>query len=126
MFEVDTAADAAAASVPQSLPLGPGGRLYPEAISGIVRVHFGALLACYYAGLKKDPKLTGLVSVKYSFGEDGVPQQVADEGSSLPDKDVVACVLERFRNLRYPESKGGTVTVLYPIRLAPGDFGPSP
>ncbi len=93
MFDVDSAASASAAPVPTSLPLGPGGRLYPEAISGIVRIHFGALLACYYAGLKKDPKLAGTVTVQYLFGEDGVPKEVADD-----------------------------VRILYPLQFAPGDF----
>jgi hypothetical protein len=124
-FDVDSASEAAAALVPTSLPLGPGGRLYSEAISGIVRVHFGALLTCYYAGLTRDPKLAGLVTVQYVFSEDGVPKEVIDGGSTLPDKAVIDCILEKFRNLRYPASKGGDVKVLYPMQFAPGDLASS-
>jgi len=121
-FEVETAASATAASVPTGLPLGPGGRLYPEAISGMVRIHFGAMLTCYQAGLNKDSKLAGTVTVNCVFGEDGVPKQVTDGGSTLPDKDVIDCMLDKFRKLRFSASKSGDVSVVYPMRFAPSDL----
>ncbi len=119
-FETDTAkaaADAPTAATP--LPLAPGGRLPPETIQATVRGHFGAIKGCYDAGLKKDPKLAGTVTVKFVFGEDGVTKDAADAKSTLPDKDVVACVVGEFRKLTYPKAPGGEVTVVYPIQLAP-------
>jgi len=100
-----------------SLPTGPGGRLFPEAISGVVRTHFDEITQCYEAARKKNARLAGIVQVKSSFGRDGIPMTVADQGSTLPDKGVVDCVLRVFRALRYPTSRGGTVTFVYPIKL---------
>jgi hypothetical protein len=100
-----------------SLPTGPGGRLFPEAISGVVRNHIDEITRCYDAAQKKDAKLVGILQVKSSFGRDGVPMEVVSEGSTLPDKDVVDCVVRAFRALRFPTSRGGPVTFVYPIKL---------
>jgi hypothetical protein len=42
-----------------------------------------------------------------------------DENSTLPDKEVVSCVLGVFRTLQFDESHRGNVTVIYPIAFAP-------
>lgn len=63
--------------------------------------------------------MNGVVSVKYVIGEDGHPAGVVDENSTLPDKEVVSCVLGVFRTLQFDESHRGNVTVIYPIAFAP-------
>jgi hypothetical protein len=99
------------------LPTGPGGRLFPEAISGAVRNRIDDVASCYAAGQKKSPKLAGTVTVKASFGRDGVAREVGDDGSTLPDKEVAECVVAVFRSLRYPMSRGGPVTFVFSIKL---------
>ena len=97
----------------------PDGRMAPERIQAKVRGHFGGLMTCYEAGRKRDPKLAGIVTVKYMIGEDGVPKNVTDENSTLPDKEVIGCVLGEFRKLRFDESHRGNVNVIYPVKFAP-------
>jgi hypothetical protein len=107
-----------AAPAPATLqPTGPEGRLIPEAIEGVVRGNVGAILSCYAAGQRKNAKLAGQVTVKYAIGEDGSTKEAVDEGSTLPDRDVVACVVGVFRKLHYPASRGGNIAVVYPIQL---------
>lgn len=53
------------------------------------------------------------------IGENGVPQEVAAENSTLPDRDVIGCVLRIFRGLRFDRSHRGKVNVVYPIKFAP-------
>jgi len=121
-FENDSPRKAATEPSPSaSVPRGPAGRLPPEVIQSVVRANFGALRACYEAGLKKEPKLAGTVTVNYVIGEDGSTREASDEGSTLSDKDVVACVVAGFRKLTYPPTQGGVVTVVYPVEFAPGD-----
>jgi beta-lactamase regulating signal transducer with metallopeptidase domain len=117
-FETDSSKEAAGKSGPH-LPAGPDGRLPPETIQTTVRAHFDAFRSCYEAGLKKDPKLTGRVTVRYVFDEDGVTREASDASSTLPDKDVVACIVSEFRAITYPKTSGGNVTVEYPIELSP-------
>ena len=119
-FAADTKEQVTAAPPRDDSPrTNPDGRMAPERIQSQVRGRFGGLLTCYEAGRKRDPKLTGIVTVKYVIGEDGVPKDVADENSTLPDKDVVGCVLGEFRQLRFDESHRGSVNVIYPIKFAP-------
>jgi hypothetical protein len=41
--------------------------------------------------------------------------------SWIPDQQVVSCVVENYRTLRFPPPEGnGHVTVIYPIMFSPG------
>jgi hypothetical protein len=98
-----------------------GGRLAPELIQNVVRGNFGRFRTCYEAGLKRDPKLQGTVTVSFAIKPDGSVQGAKDDGSTLPDADAVKCVVQGFGNLTYPPPQDGYVTVVYPIEFSPGD-----
>jgi len=119
-FDTDPATAAAPSSIP-SMPLAPGGRIPPEVIQATLRAHFGAFRSCYEAGLKKDPTAKGVVAVRFVFGVDGTMTEALGEKAktTLADKDVVSCVVGEFRNVTFPKSPGGVVTVVYPIQFAP-------
>ena len=116
-FETDSQ-KAAAARAPAPSAAGPDGRIPPEAIQSAVRARFDAFRACYEAGLTKDPKLAGTVTVKYAIAKDGTTVGAADEKSTLPDKDVVACIVGEFGKVTYPTG-GENATVVYPIIFSP-------
>ncbi len=97
------------------------GRLAPEVIQQVVRKNFGAFRACYEGGLQKNAKLEGTVTVQYVINPDGTVQGAADDNSTLPNADVVQCVVGGFGRLTYPPPEGGYVTVVYPIEFRPGD-----
>lgn len=123
-YETDPmSASAQQAAVTNQVPdkRDPEGRIAPELIQNVVRANFGRFRTCYEAGLERNAKLQGTVTVKYVIGLDGHTQEVADGGSSLPDPQVVQCVLAGFGELSYPAPQGGYVTVVYPIAFAPGD-----
>ncbi|MGO8997024.1 MAG: AgmX/PglI C-terminal domain-containing protein [Polyangiaceae bacterium] len=116
-------------------PLGPGkslregalvadplstGSLAPKEIQGIVRQHFGALRECYEQGLARSATLTGTARVKFTIALDGTVSSAADEGSTLPDAQAVACIVHEFQKLSFPAPRGGVVTVVYPIVFNPG------
>jgi Zn-dependent protease with chaperone function len=119
-FAIDTKEEVTAAPPWLGSPrTNADGRMAPHPIQANVRAHFGALLMCYESGRKRDPKLTGIVTVKYVIREDGYTTDVADENSTLTDKEVVDCVLSVFRKLHFDESHRGNVNVVYPIKFAP-------
>jgi hypothetical protein len=118
MFEVDSAKAVEPPGSPAPRPLNPDGRVSPDAIQATLRAHYGAVRACYEAGLRKDPRLTGTATVKLLIGKDGVTREAADASSTLPEKDVVACIVGELEKLTYPAGPG-VVTVVYPIQLAP-------
>jgi hypothetical protein len=100
------------------------GRLPPEVIQRIVRMNFGRFRLCYEQGLRKNPKLEGRVVVKFTIGKDGAVTAVSDNGSTMPDKDVTACVAKAFFGLSFPQPEGGIVVVSYPLQFNTADDPP--
>ncbi len=107
-------------------PTTVSGRLPPEVVERIVRADFPGMRRCYDAGLAKNPRLAGTVTVRFVIRETGNVTQATDGGSDLPDAGVVKCVVARFASLGYPAPSGGVVAVTYPIRFAPGSDAPLP
>jgi beta-lactamase regulating signal transducer with metallopeptidase domain len=110
-------------------PAGNGGRLPPESVQAVVRQNFGAFRTCYESGLQQNAKLAGTVAVQFVINQDGGVQgasvatgQGADSAATtLPDTNVVQCVVGGFGKLSFPPPQGGYVTVIYPIAFSPGD-----
>jgi len=96
------------------------GRLPPEVIQRIVRQNFGALRLCYEDGLRKNPTLSGRISIKFVIDREGKVSTAQDCGSELPDSAVVRCVVDKIAPLKFPQPEGGIVTVVMPIVFDPG------
>ncbi len=88
-------------------------------IQRIIRANFGRFRACYNAGLRTNPSLSGRVAVRFLISRTGTVSSAADGGSSMPDKGVVSCVVGAFRGLTFPAPESGVVTVSYPIMFMP-------
>jgi hypothetical protein len=112
----------ATSAVPEARQGGEAkGSLAPELIQKVVRDNFALMRACYELGLEKNPTLHGRIPVRFVIGRDGEVCQVSDDGSDLPDPEVVKCILGAFWELRFPVPRGGIVKVVYPIMLEVGD-----
>jgi len=85
-----------------------------------VREHFGDFRHCYEQGLARNKDLTGRVGVRFVITREGDVTDVTDEGSDLPDEEVRSCIRGAFSVLKFPQPRGGIVTVVYPIMLEPG------
>lgn len=126
------------------------GKLPKEAIQRVIRQSFGVIRECYEAGLARNPKLTGRIAMRFVISRDGgvdhlgvashpspkTPAELEDlqflihTNGGLPasrdghpamaDLQVVQCVENVFRLLKFPKPEGGIVTVLYPIVFSPG------
>jgi hypothetical protein len=98
-------------------------------IRTIVKRHGDAYQRCHAEGLARDPRLEGRVVARFVIGRDGAPVDVANDGSTLPDKQVVACVLAEVGRLRFPPREAGPVQavthvlVYSPPGVASGDAG---
>lgn len=95
-------------------------RLPAELIRLTVRRNFEAFRLCYEQGLERDSKLEGSVNVQFVIARDGLVSEVSDGEGSMPDQGVSQCVLDAFRELRFPRPVGGIIKVTYPIAFAPG------
>lgn len=95
------------------------GRLPPESVLRILRANWGRIRLCYENGLRRNPTLAGRVVVRFIIGRDGSVNNSADGGSTLPDPEVVSCIVRAFYGLSFPQPEGGIVHVTYPILLSP-------
>ena len=91
-----------------------------EIVRRIVRRSFGRIRYCYERGLQKDPKLQGRITVKFVIDPSGkVTKASKGPSTTLPDADVVQCVVRSFESMLFPRPQGGAVVVDYPIDFAP-------
>jgi hypothetical protein len=123
------------------------GRLAPEIIQRVVRDNFAGMRTCYEEGLRRDPALKGKITTKFVIGLDGTVSAAADvhdaasserpdlpvdalrdvdgrreaQDPRFPDPEVTACVVARFKALKFPQPQGGIVTVVYPVIFQPGE-----
>ena len=97
------------------------GRILPETIQAIVRGNFDEMRRCYENGLRPSPNLQGRLTIKFVIDVEGKVTSAVDAGSDLPDREVIQCVADEFKRLRFPKPEGGSVTVVYPIIFSPGD-----
>ena len=99
------------------------GRLPSEVIQRIVRQNFGRFRLCYENGLRTNPNLQGSVAVQFVIDRTGAVSSSKDEGSTLPDRGVINCVVRGIGDLSFPRPESSIVSVTYPIVFAPGDDG---
>ena len=104
-------------------PVAGPGRLAKEEIQRVVRRSFGRFRECYEDGLRRDPRLQGSLAVYFVIESDGRVTRQEDRGSNLPDRDVVACVVDKWGSLHLPNPEGGFLTVVDPIIFNPGPPG---
>jgi len=95
------------------------GRLPPVLIQSIVRERYPQFQRCYISGLGRDPQLEGEIKVRFIITRDGSVPHVAVGGSTLLDTEVIRCVVREFYQMHFPPPNGGTVSVVYPLKLSP-------
>jgi len=116
-FAADSTKNPKAAMTPSLTP--KTGRLQPEVIQGVVRQNFDKFKTCYEAGLQNDRNIAGVIRARFVIKEDGTVADLNDDGSTLTDKKVRACVLEAFATIAFPKPEGGIVSVVYPLEFSP-------
>jgi hypothetical protein len=73
---------------------------------------------CFEEGLRRNPDLAGAVVISFLIGRSGAVLDAQDAGSTLPDREVIACVVRVIRSVEFPPP-ALLVRVTYPIQFAP-------
>jgi len=97
-------------------------RIDPDAVRSVIHAAHAHFLLCYAAGLKKKKDLAGRVETKFVIDETGhvISADDVTHSNVLPDDDVRACIVSKFRNLEFPPPKpSGKVPITYPLLLDP-------
>jgi hypothetical protein len=93
------------------------GRLPPEMIQSTISSRSNLFRACYSAGLERNRRLEGFISVRFVITQDGKVLRPERAAARLSDEQMIQCLIAAFAQLRFPESPTGIVTVVYPIHF---------
>ena len=88
-------------------------------LGAFVRARMGLIKACYENALKRNPGLTGRISIRFTILETGALADVVAAQSSLASGEVAACITTTMRAWRTPFRPSGPVTVEYPFVFQP-------
>ncbi|MBX7114203.1 MAG: AgmX/PglI C-terminal domain-containing protein [Myxococcaceae bacterium] len=111
------AIDAPLNEPPRFICSAPGtGCLDKELIRESIRKAKSAIRACYEYALTTRPNLAGKLTVRFTFGADGVVRGAEAAESSLDDALMTQCVLNRIRGIAFPRSAAAAqYTIHYPF-----------
>lgn len=96
------------------------GQMEPDQIARVVKMRLKAVKSCYERELKKDPKLAGKIVIQFTIGELGRITSSKVASSTMSNPAVGRCILGRMGQWRFPQPKGGSVTVSYPFVFTAG------
>lgn len=78
------------------------------------------VIECYGLGAYKDQKLRGTIAVGFRVSPGGKISGARVAGATLPDPEVVACLVDRLQRVDLPSAKKGTRVALQ-IEVGHGD-----
>jgi TonB family protein len=100
------------------------GALDMETVRRIVRQHNNETKYCYEKQLITRPDLAGRVTVKFTIGGSGAVIAAAVQESTVEDRTLEGCLMDRIRRWGFPEPRGGGVVVVtYPFVFRTTDAG---
>ena len=81
------------------------------------RAHVNELRYCYELGLKKDPKLTGSITLKFVISKTGTVTSSTLTGK-MGQTTVEACSVKAVKRWKFPSNDDGVVVVEYPLTFS--------
>jgi TonB family protein len=91
------------------------GTMNTDAVARTIRLGMPAITTCYQRALKRNPKLTGKITVRLSINTMGAVTRVSIEGDSIGDPQVTSCIQGYAQRWRFPPPEGGTAEVSVPF-----------
>ncbi|MFO0660840.1 MAG: AgmX/PglI C-terminal domain-containing protein [Polyangiaceae bacterium] len=92
----------------------------PELIQRLLRQNRGRFIACYEDGLRRNPSLSGRVTLSFTIGSDGSVKTAGASGD-IADSAVTSCMGRAVYGLSFPSTEGGVIRVSYPMVLTPAN-----
>lgn len=91
------------------------GTMNTNAVGRVIRLGKGAIQACYQRALKRNPKLTGKISIRLIINAMGKVTKVSVDSDSVGDPSVTSCIKSIAGRWRFPPPEGGPAEVVVPI-----------
>jgi hypothetical protein len=92
-----------------------------SAILKQIDAHNDEIRECYDRHAERDPH-GGRVSLRFLVAPSGEVVSMADDGSTVVDKAIVACVSNLVSGQKFASWSGKAVTIVLPIDFEPNHF----
>jgi hypothetical protein len=86
-----------------------------QQIQAVVRTRLTQINQCYQAGMQRSPELGGRLAIHFEIAPHGEVFFAHLGGVSIADPTMQRCVLDAFRDLRFPPPPEGQMSVSYPL-----------
>ncbi|HEY6100526.1 MAG TPA: AgmX/PglI C-terminal domain-containing protein [Anaeromyxobacter sp.] len=90
-----------------------------QKLAAFVKARMGLIKACYENALKRNPKLKGKISIRFTILETGGLSDIAASLNNVGSPEVAACIVNTMRSWRTQFRPSGPVTVEYPFVFQP-------
>lgn len=114
-----TAGQGGVAGVPVSMPARQAkvqGSYDRDALAKVINDHLNEIRSCYERALLRNPDIgAGKVQLEWTIAVDGTVGKVAAKVVTIKSNEVVACLLETIKEIKFPKPTGGEVIVGYPV-----------
>ena len=91
------------------------------AIMKQIEARFGEVRACYDTHAERSPH-GGRASIRFVVAPSGEVVSLADDGSTLEDKSIVACIGKVISSTKFATWNGKAVTLVLPMDFEPNHF----
>ena len=91
------------------------GSMSKAVISRVVRMFWFQIKFCYERQLRKNPRLSGKVVVRWIIGLDGRVQTANVIRTTLKNELVENCIVRRVVRWKFPRPRGGLLIVTFPF-----------
>lgn len=95
------------------------GSINPGIIAKTLSRHVGAFQYCYNKSLRTNAALSGELKVIFVILESGdvLVDNIGFTGAAAKDSNLTSCIKRVFVRIKFPQPKGGDVTVGYPLNF---------
>lgn len=91
------------------------GTLSKVEIARVIRSFWYQIRYCYEVQLRKNPKLSGKIVVRWTIATSGKVSSARVASTTMNNKRVEGCLVRRVMRWTFPKPKGGPVFISYPF-----------
>lgn len=111
-----------AAPVDHTKVSAPVGTIDRDAVAAVINSHLAEVSRCYESALLSHPDLSGKLKFEWVITPSGTVGAVKLKEGSMPGTSVASCVSSSIKQWKFPQPRGGSVTVSYPFFFRASGF----
>jgi TonB family protein len=93
------------------------GKIDSDAVAQVFSRRKGAIKACYEKELRRNQKLSGRITIRFTIGTAGRITNINASQNTTGDDAIASCIIDKVQGWKFDPPSGGAVTFTYPFIL---------